>query len=457
MSFATTSFLLFFALFLLAHRLAASHRTARNLLILAGSYFFYGCWDWRFLGLLAFSTLFDFAAARAIEAAPTPARRRAWLIASLGINLGLLGFFKYAGFFADSLARLAATVGLHLDAFTLDVVLPVGISFYTFQTMGYVIDVYRRQIPAERDLPAFAAYVAFFPQLVAGPIERAAHLLPQFHRARPVSAEDLRLGFWLIVRGLFRKVVIADTLAPLADLAFGTPAGPAALAVGTLAFGLQIYGDFAGYSDIARGTARWLGFDLMTNFNLPYLATSLRDFWRRWHISLSTWLRDYLYIPLGGNRHGPARTAASLLLTMTLGGLWHGAAWHFVVWGLWHGAGLALTRALPSVRLPRAAAWLATQLFVFAGWSLFRTGSLAGLVALATPAPAPVWLGDAARLLATILLPLALLDLAQHRAGDPDAPPFRRVWSAALVQGLMLFGILLCWEANHSPFIYFQF
>jgi D-alanyl-lipoteichoic acid acyltransferase DltB (MBOAT superfamily) len=447
MNFASTIFLQFFAIFLLAHHLVARHRTARNALILGASYFFYGCWDWRFLGLIVFSTAVDFVVALRLYQTERTAVRRIWLALSVFANLGLLAYFKYAGFFADSLVALAARVGWTLDDFSLHVVLPVGISFYTFQTLGYTLDVYHRRIAAERDPLCFAAYVAFFPQLVAGPIERASRLLPQFHRAQTVTPLDVEQGLWLILRGYFKKVVIADQLAPLVELIYGTPSGPLPLALGTLAFALQIYGDFSGYSDIARGTARWLGFDLMLNFRQPYFATSLRDFWARWHISLSTWLRDYLYIPLGGNRLGRARTALNLILTMTLGGLWHGAAWTFVAWGLWHGVGLAARRLAGDRRLPTPLAWLATQLFVLAGWTLFRVGSFAQLAQHLQSAPWPVWWSQGLQTVALLGAATLAVDILENR----------RITPPVLVQGLMALAVLLFWEMHTTPFIYFQF
>ena len=459
MNFASTAFLQFFVLFLLLYVLVARRPTARNGLILVASYTFYGCWDWRFLGLILFSTLVDYGVALRLDATPETGPRRRWLWLSLAANLGVLAYFKYAGFFARSLAALAAQVGWQLDAFTLNVVLPVGISFYTFQTLGYTLDVYHRRLPAERSLLCFAAYVAFFPQLVAGPIERAARLIPQFRTVRPVVAADLEAGLWLVIRGYFKKVVIADQLAPLVELAYGTPSGPAALALGTLAFALQIYGDFSGYSDIARGTSRWLGFDLMLNFRQPYFATSLREFWGRWHISLSTWLRDYLYIPLGGSRGGTARTLRNLVLTMVLGGLWHGAAWTFVVWGLWHGCGLALCRLIGArVRqVPTAVAWLATQLFVVAGWTLFRVGSLAELGLHLQAAPIPIWWSQGLQTVLVLGGALLLVDYAQHRSGGDEATPVRGAVMKAALQAVLLLLVLLFWETHTTPFIYFQF
>ena len=364
MLFNSGVFLQFFAAFVLLYWLARNSLPLRNWLILGASYLFYGWWSpdkaeaiptnallatlWhcRFLAILVATSLLDFSIALGLDKLATP-RSRKWLLsASIAANLGVLGFFKYHDFFALSFSSLLSSLGIPLQARTLGLILPVGISFYTFQSMSYTIDVYRRELPATRNLVNFLAYVSFFPQLVAGPIERARHLLPQFAQTRVITLPMLEEGVWLMLWGMFKKVVLADNFAPLAEMVFGSSHFTSATVVlGTLAFGLQIYCDFSGYSDIARGTARVLGFDIMWNFNLPYSVASLREFWQRWHISLSTWLRDYLYIPLGGNRFGTTRTYLNLIITMLLGGLWHGAAWNFVLWGLWHGAGLALTRA----------------------------------------------------------------------------------------------------------------
>ena len=297
-------------------------------MLLVASYAFYGAWDWRFLGLIVLSTVVDYVVGMSLAATGDPRRRQFLVTASIVANLGILGLFKYAGFFAKSLVGLGASLGVEIPAFALDVVLPVGISFYTFQTLSYTIDIYRGTLKPTRRFLDFALFVAFFPQLVAGPIERASRLLPQVLQPRHVTWEKFGSGSWLILWGLFKKVVIADNLAFLVNAVYATDASPTGWQVvaGTVAFAWQIYCDFSGYSDIARGLARLMGFELMVNFNLPYAARSPADFWRRWHISLSTWLRDYLYIPLGGNQGGALRTYRNLGLTMLLGGLWHGAA-----------------------------------------------------------------------------------------------------------------------------------
>jgi alginate O-acetyltransferase complex protein AlgI len=312
----------------------------QNALLLFASYVFYGFWDWRFLGLIALSTVADYAISQRMAPVENPKLRKRWLWASISLNLGLLGVFKYFGFFSEGLTNLLNAAGADLLAPSVDIILPVGISFYTFQTISYSFDVYRRRMPAHRSLLEFATFVAMFPQLVAGPIERADHLLPQVARSRrfPVRA-DIETGIGLIVLGLFKKVVIADTVARVVDASFTDPESQSSigLVMGVYAFAFQIYADFSAYSDIARGSARLLGFELMENFAQPYLSRNIQEFWRTWHISLSSWLRDYLYVPLGGNRGAAWRTNLNLMVVMLLGGLWHGASWNFVIWGGLHG------------------------------------------------------------------------------------------------------------------------
>ena len=310
----------------------------QNALLIAASYVFYGWWDWRFLGLIALSSATDFLVGLALERARRERPRRLLLAASLGVNLGLLGTFKYFGFFADSLVAAFESLGVSLRPLTLQLVLPVGISFYTFQTLSYTIDLYRRRIRVERDPLAFFAFVSFFPQLVAGPIERAARMLPQFDRTRTLNYDEAADALRRIAWGVFKKVVVADTCARLVDAVYSHPArldGSTELLAAVL-FAFQIYCDFSAYSDIAMGTAKLFGFDLMNNFATPYFSRSIAEFWRRWHISLSTWFRDYVFIPLGGSRAAAPRWALNILITFTASGLWHGANWTFVVWGLLH-------------------------------------------------------------------------------------------------------------------------
>jgi alginate O-acetyltransferase complex protein AlgI len=345
--FHTTEFAFFFALVWCLYWIVHRRAKWRLILLTLASWGFYAAWDWRFLGLLWLSTAIDYLCARQLSRTEDPRRRRLWLGISVVVNLGVLATFKYLDFFASSTATLLRVFGMQPDWPTLGIVLPVGISFYTFQTLSYTIDVYRRRIDACDDPWAFAAYVAFFPQLVAGPIERAEHLLARLRQGPVLRATDQIEGVRRFLVGLWKKLVVADNLGAYVDWVFATPSSdiaPYQVALGTLAFAGQIWADFSGYTDMALGVARTLGVSLSENFDAPYLARGPRDFWRRWHITLSTWLRDYVYIPLGGNRHGPARTALALAVTMLLGGLWHGAAWTFVVWGAFHGAWLAVDR-----------------------------------------------------------------------------------------------------------------
>ena len=443
----------------------------QNVLLLVASYVFYGAWDWRFLGLLALSTVVDYAAALRLSRSEDPGRRRLLLFASLGTNLAILGTFKYFGFFVSSAEAMLGSVGLAPSTPVLEVVLPVGISFYTFQSMSYTIDVYRRHLCATPSLIDFALYVAYFPQLVAGPIERATRLLPQISapRTRP-DGDAVRSALVLIGLGLVKKVVVADTLAPVVNEAFATSAsaGWLTLLIGTYAFALQIYCDFSGYSDIARGSSRLLGIELTRNFAQPYLSRSITEFWRTWHISLSSWLRDYLYVPLGGNRRGPRRTSINLAVVMLLGGLWHGAAWTFVIWGGLHGLYLAAerrrgVRADQDPGVPRTRdlpAVLATFHLVCLAWVFFRAESFgqAGdvLVGLLTLRPGGVALTSAALVLAAGVVVLSV-DFAQRRSGR-HAPVLG--WPAlarGATYGVGTVALLVFSGGATAPFIYFQF
>lgn len=431
-----------------------------------GSYVFYSWWDPRFTALLLFTSVLDFSVGRLICASNSPGYRRLWLIISVSLNLGVLAVFKYFNFFRDSFEALLTTFGSSVHTKAWDIVLPVGISFYTFQSMSYVVDVYRGLITAQRDLLGFLGYVSFFPHLVAGPIQRGTTLLPQFSRSLTITREDLALGVWLTIWGMFKKVVIADNLAPLAELVYQhpSPTGPIVV-MGTIAFALQIYCDFSGYSDIATGISRLLGFRLTLNFNLPYLATSLRDFWRRWHISLSTWLRDYLYISLGGNRKPGSRTYFNLGVTMLLGGLWHGASITFVLWGLWQGLGLMLNRLWEQLWgerkiLPAWLGWLLTQAFVLYGWLLFRAASLDQALQLTNALGTlslPLWWRPFLGNLVALTAPLLAIEYWQWRSRDLNAPVKLKLWPRAALQGAMLLAIVAFWQPDASPFIYFQF
>ena len=448
-------------------------RRKQNILLLCASYLFYATWDWRFLGLLVFSSVTDYTVGRLLGRALSDRHRRALLVVSLVVNLGVLGFFKYFDFFVDAAADLLGVVGLAPATPVVDVLLPVGISFYTFQSLSYTIDVYRRRLEPAESLLDFCTFVAFFPQLVAGPIERASHLLPEIQRPRQrPSWFQVRSGCVLILIGLFKKVAIADALAPVVNEAFGQgQAGTGhwlTLLVGAYAFALQIYGDFSGYSDIARGSARLFGIELMRNFEQPYLSRSVTEFWRRWHISLSSWLRDYLYVPLGGNRRGPRRTSINLGLTMLLGGLWHGAAWSFVVWGGLHGLYLMADRWVgrdrPEVDRPLRTADVASMLGTFhlvcLAWLFFRADSLGGaltyLGGIVTLGQGPVTIGSVTLVVLTGLAVVAL-DLVQRSSGHHDAVLRWPEWRRGLVYGVAIASIALFSGGSPVPFIYFQF
>ncbi|HLH01273.1 MAG TPA: MBOAT family protein [Bryobacteraceae bacterium] len=450
------------------------NRRQQNVMLLVASYFFYGWWDWRFLGLILLSTIVDFFCARYIARSTNRQKRKLLLTISVSLNLGFLGFFKYFNFFADSLAHALGAVGMPVNIAFLRILLPPGISFYTFQALAYIVDVYFGKLEPAESIVDYALFISFFPHLIAGPIQRPSHLLPQVQSPRRFDSRQFFQGVLLILSGLFRKCVIADNCALLANSAFngrmGSPTLPV-VALGTYAFAWQIYGDFSGYSDIARGAAKLMGFEFMLNFRQPYLATSLQDFWRRWHISLSTWLRDYLYIPLGGSRHGEKRTYRNLMITMLLGGLWHGANWTFVVWGGIHGLGQSIGRFLSRLR-PSASdashpSWLRLwwkRIFIFhivcLAWIFFRAQSLSYAVSFIRGLSVPAWRPEYAiafKFLALFSIPLFLLDLLLENRREEylfenKKVPLQWAYACGLVLAVLLFG------ANQSnAFIYFQF
>ncbi len=347
MLFPTLDFALFFMLVFIISWELRQHFEARKIVLLAASYFFYGYWDWRFTALLAASSLLNFAAGHLLQRQVEVGTRKLIVGIAVGINLSVLGFFKYYGFFLDSLTDVLVRFNIERDLPFLEIILPVGISFFTFQGISYVVDVYRRDVKASTSLVDLCLYISFFPQLVAGPIVRASEFLPQLTSIPRLSRAQMGQGVALILVGLFKKMVIANYLATeIVDKVFFDPSayGAVDLAVGVYAYAIQIYCDFSGYSDIAIGIAALLGYRFQRNFDQPYRAKSLREFWRRWHISLSTWLRDYLYKPLGGSYNGKFATYRNIVLTMVLGGIWHGAAWTFVLWGVFHGVAIASER-----------------------------------------------------------------------------------------------------------------
>lgn len=455
----------------------------QNAFLLVASYFFYGWWDWRFLSLILISTVVDFLCAHYIESASDETQRKFALLISVTLNLGFLGFFKYCNFFVDSFSRVLEVMGVSVPSPILEILLPPGISFYTFQALAYIVDVYFRRLKPAQSFIDYALFISLFPHLIAGPIQRPSHLLPQVQAARSYDSEKFFNGLTLIITGLFRKCVIADNCALLADGAFGGKLGEPnlfVLALGAYSFAWQIYGDFSGYSNIARGSAQLLGFHFMVNFRQPYLAVSLQDFWHRWHISLSTWLRDYLYIPLGGNRAGEWRTFRNLFVTMTIGGGWHGANWTFIVWGMLHGGGLGLERFASrtsqigmciqewfrsgSGNNPCVRTWL-QRIVIFhvvcIGWVFFRAESVGQAWHFIYFGVTRVqWIPEYATAVAFLImftLPMFVIDLINERRGEEylfeRAHPYTRVG----IGSILMLATLLFAGSKSNAFIYFQF
>jgi alginate O-acetyltransferase complex protein AlgI len=526
MLFNSWVFAAFFVVFFPVYYGLRRHVWWRNAWILAASYFFYGWWNPRFVTLLAILASVDYLAALGVTGrqstaadklksaafplgvtlactafmaedrlwlmqvmgvavaflvaaifliarAPEQSQRKLWLYTSVFANLGVLVYFKYCNFFIESAQQALASIGWETSPFVLHVILPIGLSFHVFQGLSRTIDCYRGVIKAEGSLTSVAAYLAFFPQLVAGPIERAKHLIPQFETVRPLSAAAFRSGAQLFLWGLFMKVVVADNVAPIANQAFGNAANLDAGSAwaGILAFTVQIYCDFCGYSNMARGLARCLGFDLMANFDQPYFSRTPSEFWRRWHISLSTWLRDYLYVGLGGNRKGEWNTYRNLLLTMLLGGLWHGAAWTFVIWGAFHGLILVAYRALrvdallekhpvgSVAGLPiHLAAWAVLMLLVMIGWVFFRAESMSDAIQMFVAlGNVQGFRSDSLVQIATLVAPLVLVECIQRWKGITEPlgyGPFLWRFTAAVVVFMATF---LISAPGGQDFIYFDF
>jgi alginate O-acetyltransferase complex protein AlgI len=473
MLFNSFAFLIFLPVFVLIY--FNTKGSVRLGLCLVGSYIFYGWWDWRFLILIAGSTVMDWSIALWLDRLQDPQARRRLMFASVVVNLGVLAIFKYFNFFIDSLSQGSALIGLGLDFPLANILLPVGISFYTFQSMSYTIDVYRGEIPVEKSLLRFATFVAFFPQLVAGPIVRAADLLPQLRKDHPLDAERFISGMHLMLWGFFKKIVVADSLAAIVESRFELPGAhsSASLAVGLFFYAMQIYCDFSGYSDIAIGCARLLGFDFLENFRRPYFSRSFSEFWTRWHISLSSWLRDYLYIPLGGNRGGTLFTYRNLMITMLLGGLWHGANWTFVLWGALHGTYLIIqrlaspgyNRIIEMLHVPRIVNNAVLTLLVFSAtcfaWVFFRApnfevaidylqGLAGGNGARGMPQMFQVVKGFG--VIAILLSADAIMETGIHVRSAPAAQRLRLATSVAVLILLALFGTF-----GSAQFIYFQF
>jgi alginate O-acetyltransferase complex protein AlgI len=468
MLFVEPRFFVFFAIVFTVYWSLKRNRD-RKIVLLIASYIFYGAWDPRFTLLLGFSTLFDYGAGLAMEASTSHSRRKLIIVVSLFVNLSLLFTFKYFNFFADSFVALLHTAGIAANPVTVRLILPVGISFYTFQSLSYTLDIYRGHLHARRSLLDYATFVGFFPQLVAGPIVRAYDFLPQLDTARRFDTVPVRAVLIQFFFGFVKKACVSDNLAPYVDAVFGHPEqyNGASIVAATILYAIQIYCDFSGYTDMAIATAKLLGYDLTVNFRHPYFASDITDFWRRWHISLSSWLRDYLYIPLGGNRGGTLMSYRNLMITMVLGGLWHGASWNFVIWGTLHGAALIVHKEyarrrpgfLPGQPAYRAAAMGLTFWWVCLAWIFFRAQDLSGALGIAegfvtwhSPGTQDIAAGAAVAILGLGLLHALearrLISGALLSLGEPG---FYAVAGTATAVMLALTPIA------YRPFIYFQF
>ncbi len=474
MIFNSLTFIVFFIFVLALYYTLPSWR-GRKSILLVSSYIFYAAWNPPFVILLWISTLIDWFAANRLEHEEARGKRIAYLLLSLSANLGLLGVFKYGGFFLDNFTFMLDLFGVQFQAATPDIVLPVGISFYTFQTLSYTLDVYQKRSHPAKSFLDFALYVTFFPQLVAGPIVRATHFIPQCETPKRATSQQFYWGLFMLSMGLFQKVVLADALlSPSAETVFGFDGGPLYALdawLGVLAFSGQIFFDFSGYSTCAIGIALCFGFALPDNFRVPYAAIGFSDFWRRWHISLSTWLRDYLYIPLGGNRLGELRTVVNLMLVMLIGGLWHGAAWTFVVWGGLHGLYLVAERILRRYlghiewfrTLPaQVFLWLLTYFLVNITWVFFRAPDFASAGLLLSSMFGLVEAG--AQVLPTLNILVVTLVVAAlitvhwtQRAIDLEEAMSRAPgWVSVCAWAGMLF-LLVITQGGGNAFIYFQF
>ncbi len=441
----------------------------QNVLLLVASYVFYGWWDWRFLSLIALSTIIDYTAGFRIYESNEKSIKKRWLWVSIVFNLGMLGFFKYYNFFIDSWIDLFASVGYELQStWTLQIILPVGISFYTFQTLSYSIDIYKEKLQPTKDFIAFAAFVSFFPQLVAGPIERATNLVPQFLNKRTFTYKTFSYGIKLMIWGFFLKLVVADRAAIYVNAVYNNTENHDGLSfiAATVLFAFQIYGDFAGYSLIAIGTSKLFGFDLMTNFKRPYLSASVSEFWTRWHISLSTWFRDYLYIPLGGNRVAKSRWLFNLFITFLISGLWHGANWTFVVWGALNGLYLILEVLLFKKRRQGVFNVILTFVLTNFAWIFFRANSIEDaffIIKRICTVPGRLYIGSGDDITASLYATLAIVILilvelkkeyfnTMFSISNHKYEFVRLTGYAVLIYMIMYFGVF-----GKSQFIYFQF
>lgn len=463
MLFNSFDYLIFLSVIFVSYWLVRV-KNAQNLILLVASYFFYGYIHPWFCILIAFSTIVDYLCGLGMVRL---AQFKKWfLVFSLLANLGMLGTFKYFNFFAENIQLLLTGAGLNVNPMTLEIVLPVGISFYTFQTLSYTIDLYRNKFTPRTNFIDFAVFVSLFPQLVAGPVERATRLLPQIEKPRRFNIDLFASAWPLLIRGYLKKVVIADNVAVYVNKIFMLEhPSLLLLCVGTLAFALQIYTDFFGYTDIARGSARLIGFELMENFKSPYLAISPSDFWRRWHISFSSWIRDYLYIPLGGSQVTTQwKFAAVLIVTMGLAGLWHGAAWHFIIWGLFHGVLVFGYHLLgmgghwtPLGKVKKGVAWAVMFFWTLFGWLLFRASSMNWLIEAVSGQAAWNVNGEALTVSLTVIGLIGLYATPLFALMLLDRVFPKQTWAHALFYGLAVSIIMVFYREGSQDFIYFQF
>jgi alginate O-acetyltransferase complex protein AlgI len=475
MIFTSWAFLVFLAVVLIVYFSLSHWWRWQNIILLAASYVSYAYWNWRFLGLLVLITIVNFAAGGAIsrqsEDEYGKKRKRLWLGLTIVFDLLVLGIFKYFNFFDTSLVNFLSLFNVHIDAISLKIILPLGISFFTFMAITYPFDIYRGKLKPTRNILDFALFVSFFPTIISGPVERASHMLPQFQSKRKVTATTINEGLWLMLWGFFQKLVIADNVAIIVNQVFNnyTQYQGLDIIIAILAYTIQILADFGGYTDIARGVARLLGFDLLLNFNVPYFAINPSDFWSRWHISLSQWFRDYLYIPLGGNRKGNWRANFNVFITMVLVGLWHGAAWTFIVWGAWHGllqviyrlfgkGGQSTDRAIHGVWsgfsvISRTALML---ILVAAGWAAFRATSFEQLVYLfrnmGVSISATTWTSLWQLIYFTV--PLIIIQIFQVKTNSPVYMVKLNPLVRGLVYGVLLVGIIVFSQREITHFIY---
>lgn len=480
MQFNSLEYVIFLPVVFLLYWFVFKRHKWQNVFLLAASYLFYGWWDWRFLLLIAFTSVFSFACGILIENYKGNRKRQKAVNAlNIAVNLAILGVFKYFNFFVGNLVELLARFGISLDAPTVKIILPVGISFYTFQALSYTIDIYKEKISASRNIITYATYIAFFPQLVAGPIERAGNLLPQFGNKRVFNYEQAVDGCRQLLWGFFKKIVIADNCAVAVDMVWNgytTYSGINLVVEGLFLYSIQIYCDFSGYSDMAIGIALLLGFRFNINFNSPYKSASITEFWRRWHISLSSWLRDYLYISLGGNRKGKVRQHLNLFITMFLGGLWHGASWNFVIWGSMHGTALSLHKIWMRLtgqkvgtphksRLTQLLSILLTFHFACFCWIFFRNRELDSSLQMISQIATNFQPQVALQLFAGYWKVFALMALGYllHFVPDRIESSCRNAFVKLPAACYVLALVMLVWivvqvkSSEIQPFIYFQF